>query len=68
MADEAEPEPKTERRACTLSVATLGYLEKLAKRGTHGSSVPKVMTSLIEEGIRQAIRERFISADDAADD
>ncbi len=52
--------PDTERKACTLSVVTVRYLEALMKTGTHGTSVSKVMTTLIEQGVRQAIREGFI--------
>lgn len=65
MADE----PATERKPCTLSLVTIRYLELLVKKGTHGTSVPKVMTTLIEQGVRQAIREGFIKQfddDDAA--
>jgi hypothetical protein len=39
---------------------TVRYLEALKKKGTHGSDVAGVMTRLIEEGVRQAIREGFI--------
>jgi hypothetical protein len=67
MADDAEPEPKTDRKCCTLGMATIRYLELLAKKGTHGRRVPKVMTALIEEGVRQAIREGFIKATDLPD-
>lgn len=48
-------------------MATIRYLEKLSKGGTHGSSVPAVMTSLIEEGIRLAIKENFITKEDQPD-
>jgi hypothetical protein len=62
--EDDKSESNTERKQCTLSLATIRYLEKLAKKGTHGTSVPKVMTSLIEEGIRQAIKDRFIKHED----
>jgi hypothetical protein len=39
-------------------------MKALAKKGTHGSSVPAVGRSLIEEGIRRAILDKFISAED----
>ena len=42
-------------------MATIRYLEKLSRTGTHGTSVPDVMTSLIEEGVRKAILDEFIS-------
>jgi len=56
--------PASERFQAMLSARTLAYLRALAKKGTHGASVPAVGRSLIEEGIRQAIRDRFISAED----
>lgn len=66
MADDEDDDGGTERRKCTLSKATIRYLEKLSKRGTHGTSVSKVMSSLIEEGIRQAIKDKFITQEDDA--
>jgi hypothetical protein len=59
-------EKQTDRFQTTLSLRTLAYLDALAKKGTHGSSVPAVGRSLIEEGIRRAILERFIAAEDSA--
>jgi hypothetical protein len=53
----------TERFQTALSVETIRFLEKLARKGTHGSSVPAVGRALIEEGIRNAIREGFIALD-----
>jgi hypothetical protein len=58
MAEEKTP---TERFQTTLSVETHEYLRELMRKGTHGSSVPAVGRALIEEGIRNAIREGFIS-------
>ncbi len=62
MADPAESksDPGTERKPCTLALETIRYLEALSKKGTHGRGVSKVMTTLIEQGVRQAIREGFI--------
>ena len=60
MAAKSKPESKTDRRSCTLALATIQYLERLSTKGTHGTSVPKVMTTLIEQGVRLAIREKFI--------
>ena len=60
MADEPKPDPGTDRKCCTLAAETITYLERLSKKGTHGKSVSKVMTTLIEQGVRQAIREKFI--------
>ena len=56
----ANEEPNTDRKSCTLAMVTIRYLEALSKKGTHGTGVSKVMTTLIEQGIRQAIREGFI--------
>jgi hypothetical protein len=64
MADEPEFEAKTERKTCTLAVLTIRRLERLAKRATHGTSVPKIMTNFIEAGVRQAINEGYLRPDD----
>jgi hypothetical protein len=56
----AKEKPETERFQTMLSTETLKYLEALASRGTHGSSVPAVGRALIEEGVRNAIKEGFI--------
>ena len=50
----------TDRRPLTLAVATWAYLDQLSKLGTHGTSVPDVAKTLIEDGIRQAIKEGFL--------
>ncbi len=50
----------TERRPVTLAVATWDYLDQLSKLGTHGTCVPDVAKTLIEDGIRQAIRNGFL--------
>jgi hypothetical protein len=50
----------TDRRPITLAVASWDYLDQLSKHGTHGTSVPDVAKTLIEEGIRQAIKEGFL--------
>ena len=50
----------TDRRPITLAVATWVYLDQLSKLGTHGTSVPDVAKTLIEEGIRQAIKDGFL--------
>ena len=55
--DEDRPIP-TKRRACTLAVATIERLERL--KGTHGTTVAGVMTTLIEAGIREAMKEGFL--------
>jgi hypothetical protein len=50
----------TDRRPVTLAVATWEFLDQLSKLGTHGTSVPDVAKTLIEEGIRQAIKDGFL--------
>jgi hypothetical protein len=50
----------TDRRPITLGNMTWEYLEELARQGTHGTSVTDVAKSLIEEGIRQAIKDGFL--------
>ena len=47
-----------------LSPETHEYLKDLAKRGTHGTSVPAVGRTLIEHGIRTAIKEGFLTLRD----
>ncbi len=54
----------SERFQAMLSVRTMNYLKALAKKGTHGSSVPAVGRALIESGVRQAIIDKFIAAED----
>jgi len=61
MSETGEHEDKGNvRKYCTLSPPTIRYLEQLVKRGTHGTSVPRVMSSIIEEGVRKAIKDGFI--------
>lgn len=64
MAHEDKSEAGTERKACTLTVETIAYLERLSRKGTHGKGISKVMTTLIEQGVRNAIREGFIKQTD----
>ena len=45
-------------------LSTIGYLEKLVRQGTHGTSVPGVAKTLIEEGIRLAIKDGLLSIRD----
>ena len=51
----------TDRRPVTLAVTSWRYLEQLSKLGTHGTSIPDVAKTLIEEGIRQAIKDGFLN-------
>ena len=48
----------------TLALSTITYLEKLVRQGTHGTSVPGVARTLIEEGIRLAIKDGLLSIRD----
>jgi hypothetical protein len=57
----ARAKTPTQRLPVTLSLVTLGYLADLAQEGTHGTSATDVAKTLIEEGIRQAIRDRFLN-------
>lgn len=50
----------TKRLSVTLAVATHEYLAVLASQGTHGTSVPDVAKTLIEEGVRTAIEKGFL--------
>ena len=52
--------PETVRKTITLSKATLRHLEKLAKKGLHGSGWSGVAQGFVEKGVRKAIRQGFI--------
>ena len=51
-----------------MSPMMIRYLETLSKKGTHGRGVSKVMTTLIEQGVRRAIEARYIELLDDTDD
>src|SRR3982074_3145973 len=53
----ATEKAETDRVPVTLALSTISYLEKLVRQGTHGTSVPGVAKTLIEEGIRLAIKD-----------
>jgi hypothetical protein len=55
----------TQRIQITLSVKTQKYLATLAQKGTHGTNIVDVARTLIESGIRQAIKDSFITIDDS---
>jgi hypothetical protein len=55
---------RTERLPVTLATGTLDYLAKLVRQGTHGTSVPDVAKTLIEEGIRRAITDGLLKAEE----
>ena len=56
----AQGKTGTVRKNVTLSAVTVGYLEQLATCGTHGSDVVAVIRTMVEEGVRTAIREGFL--------
>jgi hypothetical protein len=47
----------SQRFETLLSLETHQYLKELAAKGAHGTSVPAVGRTLIEQGIRAAIRQ-----------
>ncbi|HEX8366515.1 MAG TPA: hypothetical protein VF603_14635 [Allosphingosinicella sp.] len=57
----AQGKADTVRKNVTLSAATVAYLEQLASGGTHGSDVVAVIRTMVEEGVRTAIREGFLA-------
>jgi hypothetical protein len=57
--------PKTtDRLQVVLSLKTIAFLDILSGKGTHGSAIPDVARTLIEQGIRHAIRQEFLSKDE----
>ena len=60
----ATEKAETDRIPVTLALSTIAYLEKLVRQGTHGTSVPGVARTLIEEGIRLAIKDGLLSLRD----
>ena len=60
----ATEKAETDRVPVTLARSTISYLEKLVRQGTHGTSVPGVAKTLIEEGIRLAIKDGLLSIRD----
>ena len=57
----ATEKAETDRVPVTLALSTITYLEKLERQGTHGTSVPGVAKTLIEEGIRLAIKDGLLA-------
>ena len=53
-----------ERLQVMLGLKTHAFLEVLARKGTHGTNATDVAKSLIEQGIRDAIKEGFLTAED----
>jgi hypothetical protein len=62
----ATEKAETDRIPITLSLATIGFLERLVRQGTHGTSVPGVARTLIEEGIRNAIKDGLLAIRDSS--
>lgn len=60
----AKAQPETYRMQLVVALKTYGYLELLAKKGTHGTNANDVAKSLIEQGIGQSIKDGFLTADD----
>jgi hypothetical protein len=60
----ATEKAETDRVPVTLARSTISYLEKLVRQGTHGTSVPGVAKTLIEEGIRLAIKDGLLAVRD----
>ena len=60
----ATEKAETDRVPITLALSTIAYLEKLVRQGTHGTSVPGVARTLIEEGIRLAIKDGLLAIRD----
>jgi hypothetical protein len=64
--DMAQGKTPTARKTITFSVATLRYLEALARKGTHGSDVASVARALVEQGVRDAIEKGYLDRPDIA--
>src|SRR5207237_9518209 len=60
----ATEKAETDRIPVTLALSTITYLEKLVRQGTHGTSVPGVARTLIEEGIRLASKDGLLAIRD----
>jgi hypothetical protein len=60
------PKTKTETQRIqpVLALKTHAFLSILANKGTHGTSSVDVAKTLIEDGIRRAIREGHLTPED----
>ena len=58
--EESDGEGKPTRLNVTVAPLTGRYLDKLVEAGTHGANKRTVMARLVEEGVRQALRDGFI--------
>lgn len=59
-----EKEDAGDRRTCTLDPVTWRRMQKLAKGKWYGATAAKVMTRFIEDGIRQARADGYLTLDD----
>jgi len=68
MAARKDPSEKkdTEVVGATFSAVTVRRLDALVKDGSYGVTRPEVIRHFLEEGLRQARKDNFISADDWA--
>jgi hypothetical protein len=60
----AKAQSETNRLQFMLGLKTHAFLELLARKGTRGTNANDVAKSLIEQGIREAIKEGFLTAED----
>jgi hypothetical protein len=60
----AKAQSETYRLQIMLALKTHAFLELLAQKGTHGTSATDVAKSLIEQGIRDSIKDGFLTAED----
>jgi hypothetical protein len=56
----------TDRLQVMLDLETLEFLKILGAKGTHGKNDKAVARTLIELGIREAIKDGFLTSDDVA--
>jgi hypothetical protein len=56
--------PKTERLQVTLALRTHAYLNILGDKGVWGVGAGDAAKTLIEQGIRRAIRQGMLTTDD----
>ena len=55
---------ETGRLQVVISLQSHAFLEVLARKGTHGSSVTDVARTLIEQGIRTALERGHLTNED----
>lgn len=56
----------TDRLQVMLDLKTLDFLKILGTKGTHGKNDKAAARTLIEQGIREAIKEGFLTEADVA--